>query len=135
MTVVARDNPLHPGDRSTCPFATADATLDTLPNPGDEGTSPLAPPPALARWREEEPVRRISVPGGRTAWLVTRHEDARTAHGANRLSSERDRPGLSPAQRRRSPDAVTSVRITCSSVSTTSPSPGGAEEHGGEQHP
>jgi hypothetical protein len=61
MAVVARDDPLHPGDRSTCPFATADATLDTLPNPGDEGTSPLAPPPAPARWREEEPVRRISV--------------------------------------------------------------------------
>lgn len=70
MTVVARDDPLHPGD---------------------EGTSALAPPPALAKWREQEPVRRISV-------SVTG-------------------PGLSPAQRRLTPDAVTSARTTCSSVS------------------
>ncbi|QFR00470.1 cytochrome P450 [Streptomyces phaeolivaceus] len=68
--------------------------LDTLPYPGDQGEYPLDTPGRLARWQEEEPVRRIAVPGDRTAWLVTRHHDIRTALMDSRLSADRNRPGF-----------------------------------------
>ncbi|GHE29298.1 cytochrome P450 [Streptomyces capitiformicae] len=71
-----------------------DIALEPLPNPGDEGTCPFDLPSALAKWREEEPVRRISVESGGSAWLVTRHEDVRTALGDHRLSADRNRPGF-----------------------------------------
>lgn len=33
------------------------------------------PYPFFARWRAEEPVRRVRLPGRQTAWLITRYED------------------------------------------------------------
>ena len=47
---------------------------------------------AYARWRRTGPVRRIMLPGGIEAWLVTRYEDARQALNDPRLS--KTAPGL-----------------------------------------
>src|SRR4051794_12039061 len=37
------------------------------------------PHPVYARWRAEAPVRRVRLPSGLDAWLVTRYDDARRA--------------------------------------------------------
>jgi cytochrome P450 len=50
------------------------------------------PYPAFARWREEGPVRRIDLPGGAEAWLITRYDDTRQALNDPRLS--KTAPGL-----------------------------------------
>ncbi|KUO12362.1 cytochrome P450 [Streptomyces sp. DSM 15324] len=71
-----------------------ETVLAPLPNPGDQGTCPFDLPPALDRWREEEPVRRIAVESGGYAWLVTRHEDVRAALADSRLSADRGLPGF-----------------------------------------
>ncbi|QFR00471.1 cytochrome P450 [Streptomyces phaeolivaceus] len=68
--------------------------LERLPHPGGGGQNRLDLPEVLDRWREEEPVRRIAVEGGGTAWLFTRHADIRAALGDNRLSADRNRPGF-----------------------------------------
>ncbi|MGW1146247.1 cytochrome P450 [Streptomyces sp. NPDC002454] len=73
---------------------TDNGTIDTLPYPGEDGGHRLDPPAVYATWQREEPVRRIAVPGGRTAWLVTRHQDIRAALGDSRLSADRNRPGF-----------------------------------------
>jgi cytochrome P450 len=44
------------------------------------------PHPTYAQWRAEGPVRRVRLPRGIDAWLVTRYEDARTALTDPRLS-------------------------------------------------
>jgi cytochrome P450 len=44
------------------------------------------PHPTYARWRQEGPVRRVLLPSGLTAWLVTRYEDGRQALSDPRLS-------------------------------------------------
>lgn len=49
------------------------------------------PHPVLARSREESPVQRITEPGGREYWTVTRYAEARAA-----LSDPRLRKRLSP---------------------------------------
>ena len=38
---------------------------------------PFHPPKKYAELREEEPVSRVLLPTGRTAWLVTRYDLAR----------------------------------------------------------
>ena len=57
-------------------------------------TCPYAPPDAYAELRREEPVRRVRMPGGGTAWLVSRHEDVRAVLGDPRMSSDRRNPGF-----------------------------------------
>ena len=47
------------------------------------------PHPVYARWRATTPVRRVLLPSGVTAWLVTRYEDARQALTDPRLSKAR----------------------------------------------
>jgi cytochrome P450 len=42
-----------------------------------QGTTIYDPAPEYARLRAEQPVVRISMPGGDLAWLVTRYEDVR----------------------------------------------------------
>ncbi len=44
------------------------------------------PHPVYARWRRATPVRRVLLPSGVTAWLVTRYDDARQALSDPRLS-------------------------------------------------
>ena len=39
--------------------------------------APFAPPEVYARWRESEPVKKVRIPSGKEAWLLTRHEDVR----------------------------------------------------------
>ncbi|MEV7091521.1 cytochrome P450 [Amycolatopsis sp. NPDC051045] len=66
-------------------------------------TCPFAPPPAYAEIREEEPVTRVGLPGGRKAWVVSRHEDVRTVLNDRRFSADRqhpDFPQLVPGFRR-----------------------------------
>ncbi|MFF7601943.1 cytochrome P450 [Streptomyces mirabilis] len=59
-----------------------------------EESAPLDPPTAYARLREEAPISRVSLWGGRaTPWLVTRWEDARTVLANPAFSSETSRPG------------------------------------------
>jgi cytochrome P450 len=43
------------------------------------------PHPVYARWRAEAPVRRVRLPSGLGAWLVTRYDDARRALADPRL--------------------------------------------------
>jgi cytochrome P450 len=71
-----------------------EAIHDVLPLQGDGGEHPLDLPALLAQWQEEQPIRRISVVGGRTAWLLTRYQDIRDALGDQRLSADRNRPGF-----------------------------------------
>ena len=47
------------------------------------------PHPVYARWRRDTPVRRVRLPNGVTAWLVTRYDDARQALTDPRLSKAR----------------------------------------------
>ena len=59
-----------------------------------DGT-PLDPPPEYARLRQEAPVTRVSLWGGRaTPWLITRWEDARTILASRAVSSKGPRPGF-----------------------------------------
>ena len=57
--------------------------------------APLDPPPEYARLRQEAPVTRVSLWGGRvTPWLVTRWEDARTILASRGVSSQGPQPGF-----------------------------------------
>ena len=57
--------------------------------------APLDPPPEYARLRQEAPVTRVSLWGGRaTPWLITRWEDARTILASHAVSSQGPRPGF-----------------------------------------
>jgi cytochrome P450 len=44
------------------------------------------PHPVYAHWRRATPVRRVKLPSGITAWLITRYDDARQALTDPRLS-------------------------------------------------
>jgi cytochrome P450 len=46
------------------------------------------PHPVYARWRRTGPVRRVRLPSGVTAWLITRYDDARRALNDPRLSKQ-----------------------------------------------
>ncbi|WP_055484149.1 cytochrome P450 [Streptomyces sp. WMMB 322] len=70
---------------------TSDQPTVTLPVPR---TCPFSPPAEYERMREREPVSRVALPGGRTAWALTRHEDVRAMLADPRFSSDRTRPGF-----------------------------------------
>ncbi|QWF85117.1 cytochrome P450 [Amycolatopsis sp. CA-230715] len=53
---------------------------------------PFAPPKEYARIREEEPVRKVRIPDGKQAWVVTRHEDVRMVLNDRRFSADRFHP-------------------------------------------
>src|SRR3569833_2656074 len=55
---------------------------------------PYAPPPEYADLREEGPLAKVSLPGGGTAWVVTRHAEARQALTDPRISTDSSRPGF-----------------------------------------
>jgi cytochrome P450/ferredoxin len=43
--------------------------------------SPFQPPAAYAEWRESEPVKKVRLPDGTPAWVLTRHDDVREMLG------------------------------------------------------
>ena len=55
---------------------------------------PFAPPAEYQRRREQSPVSRVTLPNGRPAWAVARHEDLRALLSDPRFSSDRSRPGF-----------------------------------------
>ena len=55
----------------------------------DEPAFLADPHPVYAEWRRSGPVRRVRLPNGVDAWLVTRYEDARRALADPRLSKTR----------------------------------------------
>jgi cytochrome P450 len=55
-------------------------------------TAPLQPPSELARLRATEPISRVTLPSGDTAWVVTRYEDVRLALTDPRFSRQLRRP-------------------------------------------
>src|SRR6185312_16038807 len=57
-------------------------------------TCPYAPPAEHVRLREEEPVARVTLPSGATAWAVSRLEDIRTMLTDPRFSSDRLHPNF-----------------------------------------
>ncbi|SPL88186.1 putative cytochrome P450 hydroxylase [[Actinomadura] parvosata subsp. kistnae] len=57
-------------------------------------TCPFDPPPRYAELREEAPVIRVSVPGGRSAWLVTGHANVRATLTDPHVSSDRTHPAF-----------------------------------------
>ena len=57
-------------------------------------TCPFAPPPRYAELRAREPVRKVTLPGGRVAWLLTRHADVRAVLGHPQVSSNPKLPNF-----------------------------------------
>jgi cytochrome P450 len=57
-------------------------------------TCPFDPPPRYAELRDEKPVSRVSLPDGRSAWLVAGHELIRAVLADERVSSDRSHPGF-----------------------------------------
>ncbi|MEN3608888.1 cytochrome P450 [Plantactinospora sp. DSM 117369] len=67
-------------------------------------TCPYAPPAEHLRLQREEPVARVTLPDGSTAWALSRLEDIRTMLTDPRFSSDRYREGYPlqpPGQQRR----------------------------------
>ena len=60
------------------------------------------PYPVYARWRAQTPVRRLTLPDGQSAWLVTRYDDVFTALKDGRFAKDK-RNVLTPAQLARLP--------------------------------
>ncbi|MEU6348397.1 cytochrome P450 [Streptomyces sp. NPDC047072] len=77
------------------------------PHPALPTTRPLLDPaPEYAKWQTEEPVRRVTIWGDNSPWLITRHEDARAVLADPRFSADADRegfPGLRPQAPPRGP--------------------------------
>ncbi|MFJ4920649.1 cytochrome P450 [Streptomyces sp. NPDC088725] len=55
-------------------------------------TCPYAPPAEYQELREQAPISRVTLPTGRTAWALTRHEDIRAMLTDPRFSSDRTDP-------------------------------------------
>jgi cytochrome P450 len=71
-----------------------DSSIQVLSMAREDG-APLDPPAEYARLRQEAPISRVSMWGGRvTPWLVTRWEDARTVLASPGVSSDTSRPGF-----------------------------------------
>ncbi|MFJ4913079.1 cytochrome P450 [Streptomyces sp. NPDC088726] len=67
----------------------------------------LDPLPELAELRRHEPVVRVRMPGGGTAWLVTRHADVRRVLADPRFSRSRATRGKGPGGRTTAlPDSI-----------------------------
>ncbi len=67
--------------------------VSRVPYPAGRGRCPFDPPPEYGAWRAGEPVTAVVLPSGRTAWLVTRHAEARAALRDPALRSDSRLPG------------------------------------------
>lgn len=56
--------------------------------PFDRDVSPLGPPSQYADWRADGPIRRVSLPTGRTYWLVTRFHYIRDVLAGKTISAD-----------------------------------------------
>ncbi|WP_405592095.1 cytochrome P450 [Streptomyces sp. NBC_01092] len=54
----------------------------------------LDPAPEYAKWRSEEPIRRVTIWGDNSPWLITGHEDARTVLADPRFSADANHPNF-----------------------------------------
>jgi cytochrome P450 len=52
-------------------------STEVLPDFPQLRDDPLAPPPAYLQWREETPAKQVRLQNGKTAWVVTRQQEAR----------------------------------------------------------
>lgn len=57
-------------------------------------TAPLDPPPRYADLRADAPISQATLPGGRTAWLISRHDLVRQILIDRRLTSDRTHPNF-----------------------------------------
>lgn len=55
-------------------LSTPDSRLPSFPLRRE---SPFRPPAEYDRWREAEPVKKVQLPNGQHAWVLTRHDDVR----------------------------------------------------------
>ncbi|MGH8792839.1 MAG: cytochrome P450 [Stackebrandtia sp.] len=55
---------------------------------------PFDPPDEYARLRAEQPIGKVSLPTGKTAWAVASHAYVRQLFADSRLSSRREHPGF-----------------------------------------
>ncbi|KPI23468.1 cytochrome P450 [Actinobacteria bacterium OK074] len=77
-------------------MSTEAVDADSYPRPRARGGcpfDPFEPAPEYAHWRAEGTPRRVRLPNGRTAWLVTRYADARQVLRDARFSSNSSDPG------------------------------------------
>lgn len=56
-------------------------------------TCPLQPPREYASLRAEQPISKVTLASGRTAWLLTRHEHIRQLLASSHVSSNLAHPG------------------------------------------
>jgi cytochrome P450 len=70
-----------------------DSPIDALVVPLRR-TGPFAPRDEYTRLRAEQPVARVRMAGGNTAWLLTRYADVRAMLSDTRFSSNRALPGF-----------------------------------------
>ena len=54
---------------------------------------PFSPPKEYAEIRSTEPIKRVKMPDGTPAWLITRHADVKAVLGDNRFSTVPAMPG------------------------------------------
>ena len=64
----------------------------------------LDPAPEYAKWRDE-PIRRVTVWGDNSPWLITRHADARAVLADPRFSADTSAPGFPGLQPQAPPRA------------------------------
>ncbi len=57
-------------------------------------TCPFSPPPEYQKLREENPISRVGLPSGQTAWALTRLEDIREMLTSPHFSSDRQSPSF-----------------------------------------
>lgn len=50
--------------------------VDTLPSFPQLRDDPLSPPSIYVEWREEAPAKKVRLQNGKTAWVVTRHQES-----------------------------------------------------------
>jgi len=68
-------------------------TSDYFPPPRDK-RHPFDPPADLLRRQREQPVSKMQIWDGTSAWVITRYEDGRAALSDDRFSADPRRPGF-----------------------------------------